>query len=260
MTAIELIGLNKTYRGDNFALNNVTLKVPKCSIFGLIGPNGAGKTSIINILSGVVKKTSGTIRIFGQEINHSDYKYKRRIGFILEEPHYLEKLTIDEYLKFSAALYGMDSSDVEKRVSELIKFFDLDDKKKSRIETYSKGMKKKVSLASAIIHNPELLILDEPLEGIDPLSVKKVKEALLLMVSSGVTILLSSHDLNTIENLCDEVAIIHNGKLVFQSKTECIRRKIKDELNSVTYQSLEEIFIDVVSDEENKPSSKLSWL
>ena len=119
---------------------------------------------------------------------------------------------------------------------------------------------KKVSLAAALIHQPKLLILDEPLEGIDPASSKQIKDMLSLMAERGVTVIITSHNLDTAEKFCDEVSIIHKGKLVFQTKTEEIRDKIKDEVSQERYQSLEEIFIDVVSDEDDKPSSSLSWL
>ncbi|MCG2589188.1 ABC transporter ATP-binding protein [Rhodohalobacter sulfatireducens] len=260
MSIIELVDLKKVYMGNHVALDGVSMTIPHSTVFGLLGPNGAGKSTIINILAGVVKRSEGIAKIFGKTIEHDDYIHKKDIGFVLEDPHYLEKLTATEYLHFCGALYELKSTDIKERVNELLTFFDLKGRATSQIETYSNGMKKKVSLAAALIHQPKLLILDEPLEGIDPTSAKQIKDTLRLMADRGVTVVLSSHNLDTVEKFCDEVAIIHKGKLVFQTKTEEIRIKIKDEVSQERYQSLEEIFIDVVSDEDDKPASSLSWL
>jgi len=143
----------------------------------------------------------------------------------------------------------------------LLEFFELEEKSEEWIETYSAGMKKKVSLAAAMIHAPRLLILDDPLESTDPVSAKRIKDMLRYMVEKGATVFMSSHDLDTVEKICDEVAIINKGRLLFQAKTEDIRKKIKDEVSLETYQSLEEIFLDVVSkDGDQKVNKKLSWL
>ena len=158
-------------------------------------------------------------------------------------------------------MYNLDRIETKRRTVELIDFLELTEKHNEWIEKCSAGTKKKVSLAAAIIHRPKLLILDEPLEGIDPVSAKQIKDMLRDMVSKGATVFMSSHNLDTVEKLCDEVAIINRGQLVFQSRTEDIRKKIKDEVSQETYQSLEEIFIDVVSkDGERKEKKKLSWL
>lgn len=156
-------------------------------------------------------------------------------------------------------MYELPANEIEKRVSELLHFFELKEKGGERIEFCSKGMKKKVSLAAAMIHHPKLLILDEPLEGIDPSSAKQIKDTLRLMAEKGVTVILSSHNLDTVEKFCDEVAIINDGKLVFKGETEKI--KVKDEVTRETYRSLEEIFIDVTTiDNQRKKIRKLSWL
>jgi ABC-2 type transport system ATP-binding protein len=260
MNAIKIKNLKKSYRSSDFAVDDLSLTIPKSSVFGILGPNGAGKSTILNILAGIVKKTAGEIVIFGERIKNDAYEYKRKIGFVLEQPHYLEKLNVIEYLHFVGAMYEIDVAEIKKRTKELINFFDLDKKKNSWIETYSKGMKKKVSLAAAMIHQPELLVLDEPLEGIDPTSAKQIKDNLSLMAKKGVTVLVTSHNLDTIERFCDEVAIINKGKLVFQARTGEIQNKIKNEVNNETYNSLEEIFIDVVSENSEQQSQKLSWL
>ncbi len=179
----------------------------------------------------------------------------------LETPHYIDKLTAREYLQFAATMYGIVGREAGQRVDELIEFLDLEGKKKEWIESYSAGMKKKVSLAAALIHRPEILVLDEPLEAIDPISAKIIKDNLKLMVGHGVTVLLSSHVLDTVEKFCDEIAIINKGEIVFQSKMEEIKTTLKDELGQETYSSLEEIFVEVVAENgKSTAEKKLSWL
>jgi len=261
MNCIEIKSLRKIYKKGIVGLEDLFLNVPKGSLFGFLGPNGAGKSTTINILAGIIRRDAGDISILGTTVHDEDYEYKRWIGFVLEQPTYFEKLTVKEYLEFVGSMYDLDISETKKRTDELIDFFALAEEQNEWIEKYSAGMKKKVALAAAIIHQPKLLILDEPLEGIDPVSAKQIKDMLRDMVNKGTTIFMSSHNLDTVEKLCDEVAIINKGKFVFQSKTEDIRKKMKDEASQETYQSLEEVFIDVVSqDGEEKEKKKLSWL
>ena len=262
MNILEIKNLVKVYNKNQVAINGVSLSAPLSSIFAILGPNGAGKSTIINILAGILKKTSGEITILGKQVENNDYEYKKRVGFVLEQPHYLEKLTIMEYLHFVGAMYELDEKEIFERTEELIYFFGLEEKRNIRIEKYSKGMKKKVSLAAAMIHQPELLILDEPLEGIDPVSAKYIKDNLRLMADQGKSIIISSHNLDTVEKLCDEIAIIHDGHLVFQGKTKNIQEKIKDEITQESFQSLEEIFIKVTHENHGKleKKKKLSWL
>jgi len=261
MNAIELVCLNKSYRKGNKALDGLDMNVEHGTIMGFVGPNGAGKSTTINIIAGIVKKDEGEVRLLGEKISSSDHKYKHDVGFVLETPHYIDKLTGREYLQFAATMYGIGRKETEKRVDELLDFLDLEGKKKERIESYSAGMKKKMSLAAAIVHRPQILVLDEPLEAIDPVSAKIIKDNLKLMVQRGVTVLLSSHVLDTVEKFCDEIAIINKGKIVFQSRMEEIRRKLKDELGQETYSSLEEIFVDMVTEDgKANVEKKLSWL
>ena len=262
MSILRLESINKKYLfAKQPAVDNLNLSVGENCIFGFLGPNGAGKSTTINIIARMVKKDAGQVLFCGRDIKDGDYEYKMHIGFVLEKPTYFEKLTVKEYLEFVASMYNLDRIETKRRTVELIDFLELTEKHNEWIEKCSAGTKKKVSLAAAIIHRPKLLILDEPLEGIDPVSAKQIKDMLRDMVSKGATVFMSSHNLDTVEKLCDEVAIINRGQLVFQSRTEDIRKKIKDEVSQETYQSLEEIFIDVVSkDGERKEKKKLSWL
>lgn len=259
MNALELHDLDKTYKRTTVALDHLNLKVPSGRIFGLLGPNGAGKSTAINILAGLVRRDAGKVILLGNEIGDFDYEYKRDVGFVLEKPHYIEKLTVKEYLEFAGVMYDIGEEEAQARAAELIEFFDLGEKRDQWIETYSTGMKKKVSLAAALIHHPRLLVLDEPLEGIDPVSARVIKENLRAMAERGITILITSHVLDTIEKLCDEIAIINQGKLVLQSTTENLRTRIKDELTGETFESLEDIFIETVGGDEDDTRT-LSWL
>jgi len=251
----------KYYLAKAPAVSDVSFCIQQGSIFGFLGPNGAGKSTTINIIARMIRKDAGKVYFCGEEIKEGDYEYKRHIGFVLERPTYFEKLTVKEYLEFVGSMYDLDKHETSRRTDELVEFFDLSEKRNEWIEKYSAGMKKKVSLAAAIVHNPKLLILDEPLEGIDPVSAKRIKNNFRLMAQNGTSVLITSHVLDTIEKLCDEIAIINRGRIVFQSKTEDIRNRIKNELTNETYQSLEEIFIDVVADKnEEQQKGKLSWL
>ncbi len=262
MNILRLESISKKYLfTKQYAVDNLNLLVDEKCIFGFLGPNGAGKSTTINIIARLVRKDAGKIYFCNEEIKDGDYEYKRYIGFVLERPMYFDRLTGKEYLEFVGSMYDLDKEQKKKRVKELLDVLELAEKQDEWIEKYSAGMKKKVSLAAAIIHNPKLLILDEPFEGIDPVSAKRIKDILKSMVKNGTSVLITSHVLDTIEKLCDEIAIINKGKIVYQSKTEDMRNKVKNELTQETYQSLEEIFIDVVSDKtEKKMEGKLSWL
>ena len=248
MNILEIKDLSKTYSNGVRALDSLNLFLREGTNLGLVGPNGAGKTTTINILAGLVKKDCGEIYIFGNKIRESDYEYKRFIGFVLEKPVYFEKLTGREYLEFVGSMFDIPRDETRRRVNNLLKLFELEEKSDELIEKYSAGMKKKVSIMAAIIHNPKLLILDEPLEGLDPMSSKLVKDILRSMVNRGASVLISSHYLDMVERFCDEVAIINKGRIVFQDRTEYIQKRIKDEISKETYATLEEIFIKVVSD------------
>ena len=257
MNAIETDHLTKIYKKKIRALDDCSLAIPESCIFGLIGPNGAGKSTMMNIWAGILNRSGGGFSILGETIHIGDFEYKRQIGFVLEKPHYIEKLTVEEYLNFCGAMYEIDTETVKSRTDELLDFFDLEEKASVLIENCSTGMKKKVSLAAVLIHRPRLLILDEPFEGIDPVSVKQIKDNLRLMSERGITIVLSSHNLDTVERLCDEVAIINKGRIIYQEKTDQIREKAE----SHEYDSLEELFVDLISEHERDgKSERLSWL
>lgn len=257
MNILEIKNVVKTYDNGVCALNDLSFRVPSGSIFGFIGLNGAGKTSSIRIIAGLSRQDSGNVILFGNEIGLHDSSYKREIGFVLDEPLYFDWMSAKDYLKFVGVMYGLSDETTAHRTEELLEFFDLTSKEDEPIETFSTGMKKKVSLAAAVIHKPQLVILDEPLEGIDALASSAIKESLKMMASNGTTILITSHVLETIEKMCSDIAIIDKGKILLQCKTEEIRSKVKGELSNIKYASLEELFVDLVSDKVKK--KHLSW-
>lgn len=258
MKSIEIKNFSKVYKKSIKAVDNLSLDIPRGCFFGLLGPNGAGKTTTVNFVAGLIRRSSGELFIQEETITDSSYMYKGKIGFVLDRPLYIEKFTAKEYLSFAGQMYGLDSSASNRRSDELLEFMDLGEKHNELIETYSAGMKKKVSLSAALIHNPEILILDEPFEGIDPVSSKKIREVLLDLVKKGKTIVLTSHILEIVEKLCDEVAIMNKGKLIFQNRIENIQTYIKEGKEQTHYQGLEELFYHLVS--QNDLPSTLSWL
>ncbi|MGA2624563.1 MAG: ABC transporter ATP-binding protein [Bacteroidota bacterium] len=255
---LEFENLIKTYESGVRAVDGLTLSVPRGSIFGFIGLNGAGKTSTIRILAGLSQKDSGGVRFLGKEITRREFAYKQEIGFVLDEPLYFEWMSAREYLEFVGTMYNLPSQDAARRGEELLEFFDLHEKQDDPIKTFSTGMKKKISLAAAIIHKPKLVVLDEPLEGIDALAASAVKESLAFMASQGTSIFITSHVLDTVERFCTEVAIIHRGKILLQCPTTDIRSKTMGRMSDQTYASLEELFVDLVSDKVRRKHP--SWL
>lgn len=256
---LKILHIKKIYKNTIYALNGVNLNLRDKIIFGLVGPNGAGKSTLINILSSIILPDEGEIFLEGSKILPTDYLYKRRLGFLLENPIYFEKLTINEQIKFLLNIYDIDNPILINRSKEFLLFLELNNKENRRIETLSSGEKKKVAFLCSLLHDPILLFLDEPFENIDPISRKKMKDVLKRMRDKGNTIFITSHALAEVEDFCDEVAIINKGKIVYQSETKDIRNKIKNEVTKETYQSLEDIFIDLTTDKDENEKT-LSWI
>ncbi|MDH7603790.1 MAG: ABC transporter ATP-binding protein [Melioribacter sp.] len=256
--SILLEQVKKSYSGT-YVIYDVSLSITRGSCFGLVGPNGAGKTTLVNLISGILEVDNGKVTILGEEMNIDNIKIKNKIGVLPEELGLLDYLTCNEYLNFVAQIYNVNRFQIENRINSLLKTFDILQEKEKLLWEYSTGMRKKVAFIAAIIHLPEIIILDEPFENIDPLSRRKMKNILKRMKEKGTTILITSHALAEVEDFCDEVAIINKGKIVYQSETRDIRNKIKDEVTRETYQSLEEIFIDLTTDKKCNDDI-LSWL
>jgi ABC-2 type transport system ATP-binding protein len=247
MNTLELTDLVKVYETGPRVLDGLSLSVPAGSIFGFIGLNGAGKTTTIRIIAGLLPKSAGSVKLFGREIDPRESGHQTEIGYVLDDPLYFDWMSPREYLEFVGTLYRLEEGEPVRRTTELLEFFDLADKRDEPIGTFSTGMKKKVSLAAAIIHRPSLIILDEPLEGIDALAASAIKETLAMMAAEGTTIFITSHVLDTVERFCTDVAIIHDGKIVLRCKTGEIRKLARGTLKNASYQSLEELFVEIVS-------------
>ena len=210
---IELKNLSCSY-GDTVALNDVSFSVPDGQIFGYLGPNGAGKTSTVRLLTGMMTPASGTASVAGFDVIASPIEVKRRIGYVPESGAVYQSLSPLEYLQFVGRIYGMEEDMLIERIEELGAFFELTSVLYERMTTFSKGMKQKVVIAAAILHNPDVLFLDEPLNGLDVNAALILKKLLQSLASQGKTIFYCSHILEVVETLCDRVAILNKGRLV----------------------------------------------
>ena len=259
MKCIQLDNLCLTYRrGKVKALDDLHLAVDRGAFLGLCGPNGAGKTTLIRVLAGLIRQDRGEIRLFDREIRPAAFAHRRRMGFVLDRPTYFPRLTCREFLGFAGAMYEIPRSSLEARVDELLGFFDLTEVEERLIDTYSKGMKPKVSLAAAIIHEPDLLILDEPFDGIDATSTEEIRQVLLRMNQRGLTIIITTHILEWIESLCTECAIIHKGQVVLHSRMDDLESRFAGLGDGNTNATLRDVFLHVTS--ADRPDKSLSWL
>ena len=250
-TAIETIGLTRTF-GQFTAVDKLDLSVPAGTFFGFLGPNGAGKSTTIKMLTGLIRISAGEARILDRDIDGDPIEVKRQIGVVPEELALFDRLTGTEYLRFVGRMYGLQKNTIRTRSAELLELMSLHDESKKLIVDYSHGMKKKLSLAAALIHDPKVLFLDEPFEGIDAIASRMIKDLLTSLTVRGVTIFLTSHILEIVEKLCSTVAVIHQGRLVAHGKTAELRKGDQTA-------SLEEVFLDLV-DAEDTPAKVLSWL
>ena len=210
---IELKNLSKDY-GTTLAVNNLSLQVSAGEIYGFIGPNGAGKTTTIRMMGGIIEPTAGVITIDGVDMKKDPVKAKKIIGFVPDRPFLYEKLTGMEFLKFIADLYDVDPRLLTHRTEELLKQFALWDWANEIIEAYSHGMKQRLIIAAALLHDPKVMVIDEPMVGLDPAAVRMVKDILKDLAAHNVTIFVSTHTLSIAEDLCDRIGVIHKGSLI----------------------------------------------
>ena len=223
--------------------------VPRGCFFGFLGPNGAGKTTTIRMLMGLIPPTSGGIELFGLPIPERGIEVKRRIGLVPDESLLFDQLTGPEYVEFVGRMYSLDREVARERTRELLALFELDNERRTMIGDYSKGMRKRVAMAAALIHRPELFLLDEPFEGVDAVGARLMKDILFEQVRHGATMFLTSHVLEVVERLCDRVAIIHDGRLVVDDSIDNLRSG---------EETLEDIFVRVVGGVRSREA--LEWL
>ncbi len=209
---IELRGLTKRY-GDLAAVNGIDLSVPTGALFGFLGPNGAGKTTTLRMIAGILRPTAGSVRIGGIDLAADPIAAKRKLGYIPDRPFIYEKLTGMEFLRFVAGLFEQSGDPVERRGRELLALFDLEEWRDELVESYSHGMRQKLIIASAFIHRPEVIVVDEPMVGLDPKAARTLKDLFREYVRRGHTIMMSTHTLEVAQRLCDRVAIIQRGEI-----------------------------------------------
>jgi ABC-2 type transport system ATP-binding protein len=234
---IRLTQLTKRY-GKFTAVDGIDLVVPPGELFGLLGPNGAGKTTTIRMIAGILRPTSGTVLVGGIDMQARPLEAKARLGYIPDRPFVYDKLTGGEFLRFAAALYGLQGPAVERRMDELLELFELTPWKTELTEAYSHGMRQKLIIAGALVHRPEVIVVDEPMIGLDPRSARLLKELLREFVSRGGTVLMSTHTMEIAEVMCDRIAIVYRGRVAAQGTMAELRQQTSSE-----GMSLEDLFL-----------------
>jgi len=236
---IRLAGLTKRY-GKFTAVDGIDLEVPRGELFGLLGPNGAGKSTTLRMIAGILRPTSGTVLVGGVDIQQRPLEAKARLGYIPDRPFVYDKLTGGEFLRFAAALYGQQGALVERRIDELLEFFELTSWKHELTETYSHGMRQKLIISGALVHRPEVVVVDEPMVGLDPKSARLLKDLFRQFVDRGGTVLMSTHTLEVAEVMCDRIAILYRGKIAADGTMDDLRQQTASESTS-----LEDLFLKV---------------
>ena len=241
---IEINGVSKSYnRGAVKAVDGVSLTVNNGEIFGFLGPNGAGKTTLIKMITGILNADSGTIRINGFDIRDNPLAAKTQFGFVPDDPNIFARLTGIEYLNFMADIYQVPAGERKSRTHKLLERFEMLNAAGDRIQSYSHGMKQKIVVIGALLHNPPVWILDEPMTGLDPRSAYDLKEMMREHADAGKTVFFSTHVLDVAEKICDRLAIINKGKVIFCGSMAEIRAHPQEN------QSLENLFYELTEDE-----------
>lgn len=240
---INIENVTKTYNGTYSAVNNLNLQIKDGEIFGLLGPNGAGKTTTIKMITGIIAPTVGNITINGLDINKDSLKAKEQFGYVPDSPDMFLRFTGIEYLNFMSDVYGVKKDIREDRIKELAKRFEMENALGDKIQSYSHGMRQKIIIMGVLVHNPKVWILDEPLTGLDPKSAFILKEMMREHADASNTVLFSTHVLEVAEKLCDRVAIINKGHVIFVGTLEEMRNKFKSS------ESLEEMFLEITENE-----------
>ena len=239
---IRLENLSKHY-GRLAAVDSLNLEVQRGEIFGFLGPNGAGKTTTIRVMMGILRATSGRVTLGGYDVEQEPEKAKAITGFIPDRPFIYEKLSGREFLKFVGSLHRVDAALLQRRIPELLEHFELSDWKDELVESYSHGMKQRLVLCAALIHQPKILIVDEPMVGIDPRGTRMLKDLFLSLAKKGTTLFLSTHSISIAEEICQRIGIIHKGKLIASGTMADLYRLAK-----VKEGRLESVFLDLTRD------------
>lgn len=240
---IELINVTKSYNGANKAVDNMTLEIKDGEIFGFLGPNGAGKTTTIKIITGIAKQDSGNIKINGVDTLSDSIESKKQFGYVPDNPDMFLRLKGIEYLNLMADIYKVPKRERQEKITTLCERFSMSSALGDKIQSYSHGMRQKIVIMGALIHNPSVWILDEPLTGLDPKSSFILKEMMREHVNKGKTVFFSTHVLEVAEKVCDRVAIINKGKILFCGTLEEMKQHFKEN------NSLENMFLELTENE-----------
>ena len=234
---IQLQELSKHY-GEHVAVDRLSLEVKPGELFGFLGPNGAGKTTTIKMMAGLLRPTAGRILLAGHDLHLEPEKAKAILGFIPDRPFLYEKLSASEFLRFVAGIYGMNGGNVERRLDELLELVELTEFRANLIESFSHGMKQRLVMAASFLHDPKVLVVDEPMVGLDPKGARLIKDMFRERCRKGNTIFVSTHTLEVAEAMCDRIAIISKGQLVALGSMDELQRQAKSEIPT-----LEPIFL-----------------
>jgi len=238
-SALTIQGLHKSF--DRPAVSNLDLTIHAGEFYALLGPNGAGKTTTLRMVAGLLQPDAGAIEIFGTDALLNQVEAKRKVAWVSDEPMIYDKLTPLEYLEFISGLWQCEPSDAEFRANELVDWLGLGPHANERCGGFSKGMKQKVALAGALVHEPQLIILDEPLTGLDAGSARQVKDVLLSKVRSGTTVIMTTHILEVAERMAERIGVIAEGRLIAEGSFDELRAGSRDGNGT-----LEEVFLDIV--------------
>lgn len=239
---VTINNVTKVFGKDFKAVDNLSLEIKENEIFGILGPNGSGKTTTLKMLTGVLSIDKGSIKINGIDIEQNPLEAKKEFGFVPDSPDIFLKLTGMEYLNFLANVYKVDKDIKEERILELADKFEMKEHLMSKIESYSHGMRQKIVVIGALLHNPSVWILDEPMTGLDPKSAHTLKQMMREHADKGNSVIFSTHVLEVAEKVCDRIAIINHGKLLFCGTLNEMKNQLDDN------QSLEEMFLEMVKD------------
>lgn len=240
---IKIEKVTKSYNGINKAVDNLNLEIKDGEIYGLLGPNGAGKTTTIKMIVGIISPTIGDIEINDISISREPVEAKEQFGYVPDNPDMFLRLTGLEYLNFMADVYKVDSEERIERIEDLAEQFEMKSTLGDKIQSYSHGMRQKIILMGVLVHKPKVWILDEPMTGLDPKSAFILKEMMRKHAAEGNTVLFSTHVLEVAEKICDKVAIINKGQLIYDGTLENMRTEFKEN------ESLEEMFLELTNNE-----------
>lgn len=238
---LKIENLTKSF-GSFKAVDNISLHIQEGDLFGFLGPNGAGKTTTIKIITGLYAQTNGKVRIDNIDIEENHLEAKKRIGYIPDQPFLYEKLTGNEFLFFSGGLYKIPKQKLKNKIDELIETLNIGEWINKRTEEYSQGMRQRITIASALLHEPRLIIVDEPMVGLDPQSAHIIKRLFKDLTTNGTAIFMSTHSLNVVEEICNKVAIINKGKIIFNDNINKLY-ELREDMDS----SIEQIFIQLTN-------------